>query len=421
MIGVPIDNVSMDEAVEAIENGIHEGGFHHIATANVDFLITSIHDQELKDILAACYLVLPDGMPLVWASRMMRSALRERVSGADLVPKIAELSADRGYGIFLLGSCEASSEGAAEWMALSYPGVRIVGRCCPEIQDLDEMDHERILLQIEAAKPDILLVALGSPKQEKWLAMHSHRLKVPVCIGIGGSLDILAGMLRRAPLWMQRQGLEWFFRTCQEPARLGARYLRDALGMVVYMALQLAASAAQKPGHWMNGVVMEEIGSTTILRISGRLTGTPVANFEEEARLAVRTGRHLILDLARTTFIGPDALGELIHLAYTAKKYQREFWLTGLGPSLLRLIQAAQLKSNFRIAPKASDALRRIPATEERMSIESGKDWALCRVGGRLIPLEREVAAGVCRQVLQMIERRPHEMARDHREPVAQG
>ena len=404
ILGVPIDNVTMTQVLEAIETSIDEGGFHQIATANVDFLINSIHDLELKEILSACFLVLPDGMPLVWASRLMGASLQERVSGADLVPRLVELAELRGYSIFLLGSNEASSRGASQWISQHHPNTRVVGRYCPAFAELEEMDHEDILLQIEAANPDILLVAFGSPKQEKWLAMHRHRLRVPVCIGVGGSLDLLAGRLPRAPLWMRDHGLEWFFRTCQEPARLSWRYARDASGLARYLSAQLAATAAQRKRLSINSITEETIGAATVLRVAGSLTGMPVAEFEQEARLAVGGGHHLVLDLAGTTYLGADALGALIHLGSIAKRHNRELWLTGLRPFLCRLIQATQLQSSFRFAPKVADALRRMAPAEMQMCIETGSDWAVCRIGGRLIPLDREEAADVCRQILQMIE-----------------
>jgi N-acetylglucosaminyldiphosphoundecaprenol N-acetyl-beta-D-mannosaminyltransferase len=406
ILGVPIDNVNMSQVLGAIETSIDEGGFHQIATANVDFLINSIHDRELKEILSACFLVLPDGMPLVWASRLMGASLQERVSGADLVPRLVELAELRGYSIFLLGSSEASSLGATRWIGQHYPKARVVGRYCPAFAELEEMDHEDILLQIEAANPDILLVAFGSPKQEKWLAMHRHRLRVPVCIGVGGSLDLLSGRLPRAPLWMRDHGLEWFYRTCHEPARLGLRYARDASGLARYLTAQLAATATQHKRLSLNSITEETIGAATVLRIAGSLTGTPVTGFEQEASLAVGAGHHLVLDLAAATYLGADALGALIHLGNIARRNNRELWLTGLRPFLCRLLQATQLESNFRTAPKVADALRRMAPAEIKMSIESGKDWAACRIGGRLIPLRREEAAVVCRQVLQMIERR---------------
>ena len=404
ILGVPIDNVTMQQALGAIEASIEEGGFHQIATANVDFLINSVHDLELKEILSTCFLVLPDGMPLVWASRLMGASLQERVSGADLVPRLVELAAIHDYSLFLLGSCETSSHGATGWINQHYPRVRVVGRYCPARAELEEMDHEDILLQIEAAQPDILLVAFGSPKQEKWLAMHRHRLRVPVCIGVGGSLDLLSGQLPRAPRWMREHGLEWLYRAWHEPGRLGWRYARDASGLARYLTAQLAATAAQKKRLSLNSLTGETTGSATVLRVAGNLTGAPVGDLEREARMAVGAGHHLVLDLAATTYLGADALGALIHLANIARRHDRELWLTGLRPFLSRLIQATQVQDNFRIAPKVADALRRMAPAQTQLCIEAGSNWAVCRIGGRFIPLDREEAEGICRQILEMIE-----------------
>jgi N-acetylglucosaminyldiphosphoundecaprenol N-acetyl-beta-D-mannosaminyltransferase len=403
ILGVPIDNVTMREALLEMEAMIDARGFHQIATANVDFLINSIHDSELKEILANCDLVLPDGMPLVWASRMMGASLQERVTGAELVPKLVELSAMKKYGIYLLGANEASSRGASNWIETNYPQARLVGRHCPPWAELDQMDHAEMLHRIEAARPDILLVAFGSPKQEKWLAMHRNRLRVPVCIGVGGSLDMLSGVVPRAPLWMQSHGLEWLFRAYREPARLALRYARDASGLLRYLPLQLAAAAAQRDGSALNSITEETIGSATVLHVSGSLRGYPVSGFESEARLAVEDGHHLVLDLAGVSCLGSDALGTLIRLDHDARHRNREMWLTGLRPSSSRTIEAAQLHARFRTAPKVSDALRRIHPADMQMSIEAGTDWALVRVSGQLIPIAKERVEELCRELLRTV------------------
>jgi hypothetical protein len=171
ILGVPIDNMTMKEVLNAVEASIDEGGFHQIATANVDFLINSIHDDELREILSSCDLVLPDGMPLVWASRLMGTSLKERVSGSDLVSRLVELSALQDYGIFLLGSSEASSRGAANWIARYHPLARVVGRSTPAFDELEDMDHEDILLQIEAANPDTFT---GRLRQSQTGKMAGH-------------------------------------------------------------------------------------------------------------------------------------------------------------------------------------------------------------------------------------------------------
>ena len=247
ILGVPFVNLTMDECVCNCERYIDEGRvFHQIATANSDFVLNAKHDIELRKILRRCDMVVADGMPLVWASRLMRSPLKQRVTGSDMVPELAKLAARRGFGIFLLGTSEIATKGAANWMEQHHPGVRIVGRYSPPYRSLEEMDHEAMLTRIEATKPDILLVAFGNPKQEKWLAMHRDRLRVPVCVGVGCSLDLLAGTQKRAPRWMQRSGLEWSYRAWNDPQRLAGRYAKNAYGLARYLIPQLIATAAQK-------------------------------------------------------------------------------------------------------------------------------------------------------------------------------
>lgn len=360
ILGVAIDNLTMGEVLDAVDIEIAEGGFHQIATANVDFLINAVHDDELHETLARCDIVLADGMPLVWASRLLGIELKERVAGADLVPELARRSAERGYRIYLLGSDEESSAGAVAWMKATYPNLHIAGRHCPKFQPLEEMDHEDILLRIEAARPDILLVALGNPKQEKWLAMHRHRLKVPVCIGVGGTLDFLSGRVRRAPLWVQRCGMEWLFRTIQEPSRLAMRYARNAAGLLRYFPFQLVTMVAQGKQRTVGQITTVNAHKAGIIRINGNFTGSMLSRFESDVRSTVSSGSHVVLDMSQATYIGADGLGSLIYGTNVVRRWKRELWLAGLRPPLLRAIHAAQLKPTFRLAGNVAEALRRI-------------------------------------------------------------
>src|SRR5882762_2016599 len=155
VLGVPFHNVTMDETVALIEEQIREGGFHQVATANVDFLKNAIGNQHLRDILCSCDVVVPDGMPVVWMSRLIGTPLKERVSGIDLVERLADVSARRGYGIFLLGASETRSQRAAKVLRQRFPDLRIVGRYSPEERPLEKMDNEEILRRIEEARPEI--------------------------------------------------------------------------------------------------------------------------------------------------------------------------------------------------------------------------------------------------------------------------
>jgi N-acetylglucosaminyldiphosphoundecaprenol N-acetyl-beta-D-mannosaminyltransferase len=272
-------------------------------------------------------------------------------------------------------------------MESKYPGVCVAGRYSPEFKPLDKMDHEEILRRIEAARPDILLVAFGNPKQEKWLAMHRHRLKVPLCIGVGASLDFLSGKVNRAPRWMQSTGLEWVYRVCQEPARLAKRYLVNAAGVLCYLTLQLAATAAQAGRNSSGQMSSEKSGAATVFRIEGSFTSSLLSSLETEVCSAIFSGSHIVLDLSHTAYLGPDALGSLVNLVGVARRWKRELWLTGLRPFLMRVICATRLRSQFRVAPKVADALRRIEPDSIPMSPKADENWALCRIGGQMIPI----------------------------------
>ena len=405
ILGIAIDNLTMQEVLDEVEAEIAEGGFHQIATANVDFLINSVHDEELRETLVHCDIVLADGMPLVWASRLLGTRLKERVTGIDLMPQLAKLSAQRGYRLFLLGASEESSAGTADWMQKNFPGACIAGRYCPNHQPLEEMDHEYILSRIEEAKPDILLVAFGNPKQEKWISMHRRRLKVPICIGVGGSFDFLSGKVSRAPLWMQRNSLEWLYRTIQDPTRLAKRYASNIVGLLRYLPIQIVAMAMQTKRLSRVQITNETVGPAKVLRIDGHLTGAQLPRFETDVRTAIVSGSHVVLDMSSTTYIGADALGTLIHLVTVARRWKRELWLAGLHPLLLRVIRTSRLDGSIRIAPRVAEALRRIEP-EQTPGQQFGKDWAFCRIGGQLVPIHAQEMPDVYRQVQVMLRQR---------------
>ncbi len=370
VLGVPFDNVSMREAIDLIERQIDERGFHQVATANLDFLIHSIHDQSLQRMLCSCDLIVPDGMPIVWASRLMGVNLKERITGVDLIPHIAALSCRRGYGIYLLGASEENSRRAAEMLAVAFPTIRIVGRHCPPVAPLDEMDHDGILARIERAKPDILLVAMGHPKQEQWLALNRNRLKVPLCMGIGGSLDMIAGTIRRAPAWMQLSGLEWFYRTCQEPARLGKRYCNDAYGLFRHLPGQLATTAIQPRRTSASSIQVWRLGNASIISVSGDLIGPVLDELDDHLFNAAEHEQHIILDLAKTAYLGPDALASLLHTSISLSQSNRLLLLAEMPVHLVRVFRTARLKHCFLTAPSVGDAIYRINKGESRLPSE---------------------------------------------------
>ncbi|HEY0758203.1 MAG TPA: WecB/TagA/CpsF family glycosyltransferase [Acidisarcina sp.] len=361
ILGVPIDNLSMDETVEEIDRLIVAGGFHQVATANVDFLMNSIDDDELMDILHRCELVLADGMPLVWASRAMGTPLKGRIAGADLLPRLLELSQSNKRRIFLLGATEERSQAAAAWIRSAYPGAELAGRYSPPFAPLEEMDHAHILKLIEEADADILLVAFGNPKQEKWLAMHRSKLQVPVCIGVGASIDFLSGSYRRAPGWMQQHGLEWLHRFSQEPKRLAGRYARNAFGIAVHLSMQMLAVSSQSRSAEGSRLVVVQENRALIVRVVGRFTGKLLEEFQQSLQRSLRAHCALVMDMNLTTYVGADGLGTLLDLRGRLHDAGQEVWMVGMRSGLRRLFRTAFLDRRlFQFAPRVADALRRI-------------------------------------------------------------
>lgn len=217
MLGVGIDAVTLAGAAATVEGFVAGDRPRLVATANAEMVMAAQEDAELAAILAGADLVVPDGAGVVWAARHLGYAVPERVAGFDLAQELLARAAAAGWRVFFFGGApgiadRASAAAAARWPGLAVAGVRH-GFFTPA-------EDEGIMAAIKAAKPDILLVALGVPKQEKWLAARLDALAVPVAMGVGGTFDVMAGTATRAPLWMQRAGLEWLYRLGREPRRI---------------------------------------------------------------------------------------------------------------------------------------------------------------------------------------------------------
>jgi N-acetylglucosaminyldiphosphoundecaprenol N-acetyl-beta-D-mannosaminyltransferase len=400
VLGLPFDNVTMHEAMELIEEKIDEQGFHQVATANVDFVIHAMDDQTLQEVLCSCDLIVPDGMPIVWASRLMGCKLKERVSGIDMVPLLAELAARRGWGMFLLGASESSSQAAAEMLTRRFPKLRIVGRYSPPVSDLAHMDHEEILRKIELAQPHILLVAMGHPKQERWLAMHRDRLRVPLCMGVGASLDFLAGAVLRAPLWMQKTGLEWLYRAAQEPQRLARRYIADAFGLARHLPAQVAANAIQPRKHSNASIQAERFTTSSVIAVSGDLNPSTLTDLEEHLGRAQHEDCDIILDLSETAYFGLDSVALLVHLAKLMKRQSRRFWLAGVPAHVERVFRAARMNHYFVSVPSVRDALYRMRKSEDRLLAQSA--IITYNPSTRDVPLQVEILKDFCRRIVYL-------------------
>ncbi len=218
ILGVKVDAVTMAQAVESVEKLIAAQKNSIVATVNAEMLLRATQDDAFKKILNAAELVVPDGAGAVWAARHLGYEMPERVAGFDLVQELMKIAPSKGYKFFLFGASPGIADKAKLKARELYPRIEIVGTRNGYFTAADEPE---IISQIKNSKPDILLAALGVPKQEKWLSAHKDELNIPVSIGVGGTFDVMAGVVKRAPLWMQRAKLEWLYRAMLQPSRAG--------------------------------------------------------------------------------------------------------------------------------------------------------------------------------------------------------
>lgn len=222
MLGIPICSMTMDEVLALIDRAIADRGRLQIGVVNAAKIVNMRRDEVLRNDVMSSDIILPDGTSVVWASRILWRPLPERVAGIDLMMGMLRRGNENRYRIYCLGATDDVLEKTTARIAADYPSVQLVGWHNGYFTTEQE---PAIADEIIAAKPDILLVAMSSPKKEKFLARWNDRLDVPVCHGVGGSFDVMAGKVQRAPDRWQRLGFEWLYRLLQEPRRLWRRYL----------------------------------------------------------------------------------------------------------------------------------------------------------------------------------------------------
>lgn len=232
LFGMRVDALRMSEAVGRLLewSAAADGPCRYVVTPNVDHAVMFQEHAELRRAYAGASLVLADGWPVVWASRLLRRPAPERVPGSDLVPALFEAAGQRGgLSVYLLGAGPGVGQRAQANIQRRWPAVRVVGVDSPPLGfERDEQENAAILRRIAAARPEVLVVGLGAPKQELWVARHHRQLAARVALCVGATIDFLAGEKPRAPRWMRRVGLEWLHRLASEPRRLARRYARDA-------------------------------------------------------------------------------------------------------------------------------------------------------------------------------------------------
>jgi N-acetylglucosaminyldiphosphoundecaprenol N-acetyl-beta-D-mannosaminyltransferase len=352
ILGVPFDNVTTNQTVSAIEEMVDSRRPHYLATANVDFLVQSLRDVELHRILTDAHMVLCDGMPLVWASRLLGNPLPERVAGSDLVPLLIETAVRKQYRLFFLGATEESASKAIANLKAKHPHVVIAGHYSPPMASLFEMDHAEICRRIKEAKPDLMFVSFGCPKQEKWISMHYRDLGVPVSVGVGATIDFLAGTVKRAPKWMRGTGLEWTYRLAQEPRRLFKRYMRGLTVFTWAIMLQWWRMQAR-------GVTSRKVPRVNPIKnkkqwqhvvFPKRVDNSAVKEYSLLCSNALASAQTCVLDLQRVRFIDSTGMGLLVRMQRQARIVGRKLILLAPSPAVRSALRLMKLENSFVIA-----------------------------------------------------------------------
>ncbi len=346
LLGVPFHDVTTEETLAWIDYLVAARSPAYFATANLDFAAQACGDVELQRILVEARLVLCDGMPLVWASRFEGAPLRERVAGSDLVPTLAEHAEQRGYRIFLLGGDPVALETAAKRLAETPPRLPEVGFYSPPYRPLHDFDNDAVRERITAHRPDILLVAFGCPKQEKWIYANYRTLGAPVSMGVGATVDFLAGKVSRAPTWMRQTGLEWIYRLSQEPGRLWKRYSHD-VGFLFRQLLRQRGRLRTTTKSTSGDEPAEATDVTPTLVWTGELVAARLETFP-----SAPSAGDVRLDLAGITAVDSSGLGLLLRVAREIWARRSKLVLVRPSPAVVRILELTRME---RLLPCEGD------------------------------------------------------------------
>jgi N-acetylglucosaminyldiphosphoundecaprenol N-acetyl-beta-D-mannosaminyltransferase len=355
---VPFDNVTIAETVRLIEQMVASRQPHYFVTANVDFVVQAQEDVELRRILFDAHLVLCDGTPLVWASKILGNPLMERVAGADVVPLLLQAAAENGYRVFFLGATPDSAARAVENLKRLHPSLVVAGFYSPPFNKLLEMDHEEIQRRILQAKPDLLFVSFGCPKQEKWIAMHYRSLGVPVSAGVGATVDFLAGTVKRAPAWMHQLGVEWVYRLHQEPRRLFKRYAKDlwVFGWKFVFQLWHLRLSLRKSGRALSRTFVRRERNWQCIELPRWFDSHAVQEHLPPLNHIIADQGPCLLEMDKVKFIDSTGMGWLIRLEKELRAAGRDLALVAPSPTAQHALALMKLESFFASAEDLGSA-----------------------------------------------------------------
>jgi N-acetylglucosaminyldiphosphoundecaprenol N-acetyl-beta-D-mannosaminyltransferase len=377
LLGLPFHDLSLDEIISECGEMMEGESPRYVVTANVDFTAQADEDVDLRKIVYFADRVVCDGMPLVWLSRIFGHPLKERVAGSDMVPRLLELCAREGHPVYFFGSDLETLKQAGEIAAQRYPGLRVAGCDAPAMGAVVEWDNESICRRMKESGAKLLLVCLGCPKQERWIFANHSETGIPLSIGVGASLDFITGKQVRAPLWMQKTGLEWFWRMAGNPKRLVARYSKDFLFIIKATFKQARLQSRRqrfKPG--LSRVVPISAPDVIHLRWEGSLEKGRM----EGAPLPDHVDRPVLLNGSGILFMDSGGLGRLVVLIRKCRAQGVDLFIVAPSDFMSEALASAQMASLVTIMASESEALKRVTACRLLSSSSAADDEGAVKV-----------------------------------------
>lgn len=353
LLGLPFHRLTMAETVAEAIAVVEAGKPRYLITANADFVAQAHENKHLREIIVYAHRAVVDGMPLVWLSRLFPPRLPERVAGSDLVFELFRQGSERGWRFFFLGSDASTLVEVESFLSRSFPGLTVAGRISPPYGAIEDWPNEEIAAQIRESRPQVLLVAVGCPKQEFWISRYARDLAVPLSIGIGASLDFISGRQVRAPRWMQKTGLEWVWRMGTDPGRLASRYWKDFryLCRLGWLQWRLTRRRQARPLD-LRADAPSILGfAPGVQRLSW--AGTVEASNLHLHSLPSEGTCHVLLDLSDVTFMDSAGVGHLIQVSRRCREAEQAFALLQPSPQVRKIIAALRLESQLPVLESA--------------------------------------------------------------------
>lgn len=370
LLGLPFHVIGMEDAIADAVAHVNARKPGYYITPNTDFIAQAYGNEALKDILFHADRVVCDGMPLVWLSRYFKPELPERVAGSDMVFRLFDEAKTHGWKVYFLGSDEQTLARTSEILRKDYPGMQIVGTFSPPYGSVDSWPNEEILKDLKQAQPDLLLVAVGCPKQEYWISRYHKESGVPLSIGIGASLDFICGKQTRAPKFVQKIGMEWMWRLLTDPKRLLKRYIKD------FYYLILLANRQRKLMHSRHSAVAhsnsypDEPSMLKKSEITKQLDTNESADYQffswegsvefgtiNEFPMPENYDSAILLDLSQVPFIDSTGVGRLAKMAREARSANVKFVLIRPSETVAQVIKAMHLEAQLPSFPDRRSAV----------------------------------------------------------------